>query len=205
MQAINLKLLPDSRTQSVKSRIVEDIQARLNRNRGDSIDMSPYVKYARNNQENKQHAAQEAEKNLEAEQAAEELEDTSKKEYIFLIDRSGSMHQRIKLARQALILFLQSLPAGSKFNVCSYGSWHDSIFPGRSVDYNDDNMETAITKIAEFAANYGGTKIYEPLADILSEQRPSDCEASHIYLLTDGAIWDTKKVVDLVESKSNMN
>ena len=34
------------------------------------------------------------------------------------------MHGTIELAREALILFLYSLPAGSKFNVCSYGSRH---------------------------------------------------------------------------------
>ena len=50
-------------------------------------------------------------------------------EYIFLIDRSGSMHQTIKLARQALITFLQSLPVGSKFNICSYGTRHEFMFP----------------------------------------------------------------------------
>ena len=36
-------------------------------------------------------------------------------EYIFLIDRSGSMEETIKLARQALQLFIQSLPFGAKF------------------------------------------------------------------------------------------
>ena len=51
-------------------------------------------------------------------------EEESRKEYIFLIDRSYSMHYRIKLARLALILFIQSLPDGSQFNVCSYGSSH---------------------------------------------------------------------------------
>jgi len=36
-------------------------------------------------------------------------------EYIFLIDRSGSMDKTILLARQALQLFLQSLTYGSSF------------------------------------------------------------------------------------------
>ena len=33
-------------------------------------------------------------------------EDTSRKEYIFLIDRSFSMYYTISLAREALVLFL---------------------------------------------------------------------------------------------------
>ena len=65
------------------------------------------------------------------------------------------------------------------------------MFPERSVDYNDENMEIAIAQIAEFTANFGGTQIYEPLAEIFAKGKPSDFEASHIYLLTDGAIWDT--------------
>ena len=74
-------------------------------------------------------------------QVAEEAkEDEIAKEYIFLIDRSGSMHSTIKMAREALILFLLSLPSGSKFNVCSYGSHFEFIFPDvRSVPYNDEN------------------------------------------------------------------
>ena len=90
--------------------------------------------------------------------------DESKKEYIFLIDRSGSMYETIKLARQALILFLHSLPAGSKFNICSYGSRHEFMFAGRSVEYNDENLRIAIMKVKAFTADFGGTKIYEPLA-----------------------------------------
>lgn len=51
-------------------------------------------------------------------------------EYVFLIDRSGSMSGTpMKLAVEALILFLHSLPIGSKFNVVSYGSDYVKLFP----------------------------------------------------------------------------
>ena len=69
------------------------------------------------------------------------------KEYIFLLDRSYSMTYTIKLARQALVLFLQSLPPNSRFNICSYGSHYDYMFNERSVPYNDENMLTAISKV----------------------------------------------------------
>ena len=78
------------------------------------------------------------------------------------------------------------------------------MFEGRSVDYNDENMRSAVEKIETFEANCGGTQIYQPLAAIYNKGKPSDCDTSHIYLLTDGAIWDVKSCVDLVSSKCNI-
>jgi hypothetical protein len=61
-------------------------------------------------------------------------------EYIFLIDRSGSMADKpILLAVEALKLFLHSLPLGSKFNVVSFGSIFTKLFP-ESVDYDEKNL-----------------------------------------------------------------
>jgi len=49
-----------------------------------------------------------------------------------MIDRSGSMYwgenKTVVMAKEALKVFLHSLPIGSKFNVCSYGSNHEYIF-----------------------------------------------------------------------------
>lgn len=63
-------------------------------------------------------------------------------EYIFLIDRSGSMHYTIRMASTALLLFVQSLPFGCKFNICSYGSDHSFMFKN-SVLYDDESLEYA--------------------------------------------------------------
>lgn len=48
---------------------------------------------------------------------------TAKGEFVFLLDRSGSMSGgRMNMAKEALSLFLKSLPSDSYFNVCSFGT-----------------------------------------------------------------------------------
>ena len=52
-----------------------------------------------------------------------------KGDYVFLLDRSGSMSgARIEKAKEALILFLKSLPEDSYFNVVSFGSKSIKMF-----------------------------------------------------------------------------
>mmetsp|Transcript_50917 Transcript_50917/g.69945 ORF Transcript_50917/g.69945 Transcript_50917/m.69945 type:complete len:82 (+) Transcript_50917:228-473(+) len=60
--------------------------------------------------------------------------------FTFLIDRSGSMWGgRIETAKNALILFLKSLPPGSMFQVTSFGSNYKNLFPN-PLEYNDDSL-----------------------------------------------------------------
>jgi hypothetical protein len=68
----------------------------------------------------------------------------------------------IKLAVEALKLFLHSLPIGSKFNVISFGSNFEKLFP-ESVEYNEENLNTAASKVSDFTADLGGTELLEPL------------------------------------------
>jgi Mg-chelatase subunit ChlD len=48
----------------------------------------------------------------------------NKYQYIFLVDRSGSMgtNNRMQITNDAVVLFLQSLPKGSKFGILGFGS-----------------------------------------------------------------------------------
>ena len=113
------------------------------------------------------------------------------------------MTHTISLAREALILFLLSLPEGCKFNVCSYGSKFSFLFDNdRSVDYNDKNCQLAISKVNEFQADFGGTDIYSPLKKIFDMN--TDCKETHTFLLTDGAVYNTNQIVALVAQNSNL-
>lgn len=101
------------------------------------------------------------------EEEEEETMDPLAYEYIFIIDRSGSMNgSPITLAVQALKLFLHSLSLGSRFNVYSFGSRYSKLFDS-SVEYNEANLEQAIKSIQNFRADMGGTEILSPIKDIL--------------------------------------
>ena len=74
-------------------------------------------------------------------------EDKIKKEmdhklaFIFVVDRSGSMGCgiRMDMTREALILFMQSLPSGSLFKIVSFGSSYKEMEINGStlIEYND--------------------------------------------------------------------
>lgn len=67
-------------------------------------------------------------------------------EYIFVVDRSGSMHgARIETARNALMMLLHALPSrGTTFNIFSFGRICDSLFP-RSVEYTEETLVEAVS------------------------------------------------------------
>jgi hypothetical protein len=122
-------------------------------------------------------------------------------EYIFILDRSGSMNgERIAMATKAAVLFLKSLPADSKFNIISFGSGFSSMFEG-SVTYNRENMNRAINEVSRFGADMGGTEILEPINHVLGQDTDPQYPKS-IFLLTDGQVSSPDKVVKLVAENS---
>lgn len=67
--------------------------------------------------------------------------DTARGEYIFLLDRSGSMGgARMEKAKQALIIFIKSLPQDTYFNVVSFGSSSQLLFES-SRRYGNKDIE----------------------------------------------------------------
>ena len=66
-------------------------------------------------------------------------------EYIFLVDRSGSMAgDRIETAKRGLMMLLRSLPAqGTTFNIFSFGTQCSSLWT-KSASYNADSLCEAV-------------------------------------------------------------
>ena len=72
-------------------------------------------------------------------------------EFIFLVDRSGSMSgDRIATAKHALITLLRALPAsGTTYNIFSFGSKCDSLWKDISRSYTDASITEAVSRIVD--------------------------------------------------------
>ena len=66
-------------------------------------------------------------------------------EYIFLVDRNGSMGgARIETAKRALVMLLRALPhQGTSFNLFSFGTTCSPLW-AESMPYNAETLETAV-------------------------------------------------------------
>ena len=140
-------------------------------------------------------------------------------EFIFVLDRSGSMNgDSIELAKKAAILFLQSLPNGSYFNIVSFGSSFTKMYSSSQQNTSKITSKT-IQQLENFEADMGGTDIFAPLTSIFSDSPCLDppvnklskyffgagssreCARS-IFLLTDGQVSNNNEVIKLIKENA---
>ena len=124
--------------------------------------------------------------------------------FIFLIDQSGSMRgEPIELVKKALLLFIQSLPANSYFQLIGFGSDFKK-YNNEPVIYNKENVDNIIKIINGLDADLGGTNINAPLRSIFNDDCYSKINLSrNIFLLTDGAVRDRKSCIKLITTNSS--
>ncbi|XP_060552029.1 von Willebrand factor A domain-containing protein 5A-like [Ruditapes philippinarum] len=123
-------------------------------------------------------------------------------EYIFVIDRSGSMHgDLIANAKEALFLFLKSLPTNCYFNIISFGSQYKSLFSSGSKKYTESSLNEAIKVQKEMDADMGGTEILKPLEQVFNKKLIPE-HPRRVFVLTDGGVSNTDKVIGLVSKES---
>ena len=123
--------------------------------------------------------------------------------FVFIVDRSGSMWgDRIEMAKESLIYFLKSLPnTKSKFNIISFGSTYQTIFQN-FVDITEDNINKAMEESNKFGADLGGTELIQPLI-YLENCLKDNNSPTRIFILTDGAVFNTNECLEKIEQIGN--
>ncbi|PVF90955.1 vWA-like protein, partial [Serendipita vermifera] len=117
-------------------------------------------------------------------------------EYIFLVDRSGSMGGgRMDSVKASLQIMLRSLPSrDTTFNIVSFGSRYSSLWPSSQM-YSAESVKEASKHVDAFAADYGGTQLRSAI-QFAFDSRVSAKSAFHdttptaVFVLTDGETWD---------------
>lgn len=122
------------------------------------------------------------------------------KEYLFLIDVSGSMlGEKIEQTKSAVIQCLQQLDEGDKFNIIKFDNKFSAMNMS-AIEVNDENIEKAIEYINTLKA-YGGTEILKPLMFSLYEKSSNKT----ILLFTDGQVGNETQILQYVRENIGKN
>ena len=124
--------------------------------------------------------------------------------FVFLIDQSGSMSGKsIELVKQALLLFIQSLPPNSYFQLIGFGT-NFKKYNEEPVIYNKENVQNITNVINGLKADLGGTNISSPLNAVYTDANYAKINLSkNIFLLTDGQVHDREACINLITTNSS--
>lgn len=122
----------------------------------------------------------------------------SEKEYLFIIDVSGSMMgEKLDETKRAVIECLKQLDDGDKFNIIPFESQFEAMNI-KSIEYNEENMKKAIEYINKLKP-LGGTEILNPIKFALYEKEKDKI----ILLFTDGQVGNEDEIIRFVENNVN--
>ena len=122
----------------------------------------------------------------------DDVYEDSEKEYLFLIDISGSMMGvKLEETKRAVIECLKQLDEGDKFNIIAFDHEFE-VMSAHAIEYNEKNMQEAERYINSLHAA-GGTEILNPIKFALYENTEKV-----ILLFTDGQVGNEKQIIDFV-------
>lgn len=97
--------------------------------------------------------------------------------------------------QESLKLALRSLPPDSYFNLVGFGNFFRPLHP-KSLRLSDETLSYATRYLSKIQPNFGGTEILSPLQWAL-DQPIIDGFPRKIFIITDGQITNSEKVLDL--------
>ncbi len=137
---------------------------------------------------------------LPAEDKEQSPAEKEHREFIFVLDCSGSMEgDSINHARRALEVCLKALEEGCRFNIYRFGSNFEAMFD-RPAEYTEANIAEAMRYVKKLDADLGGTELFAPL-DAICSIKPDPGWKREVVVITDGEIGNEEQVGELVKKQ----
>lgn len=120
------------------------------------------------------------------------------RDVIFVIDNSGSMGgTSIRQAKASLLVGLDRLRPGDRFNVIRFDDTMETVFPDL-VTADEAHLTQAKSFVAGLEAR-GGTEMLAPLKAALRDADPEETgRVRQVVFLTDGAIGDEGRIFSAI-------
>ena len=127
----------------------------------------------------------------------------SPRDYIFVVDISGSMHgYPLETAKELLVHLIGGLRASDTFNVMLFSGSNRMLSPA-SVPATRANIDQALRTIAQMGGS-GSTEIVPALKRIASLPKQADVSRS-VIVITDGYVSVESEVFQLVRKNLNQS
>jgi Ca-activated chloride channel family protein len=127
------------------------------------------------------------------------LEDIPAREYLFIVDVSGSMNgYPLDVSKELMRNLLCDLRATDTFNVQLFAS-SSTVFSTLPVEVNEQNIEAAIRFLSEGQGG-GGTQLLSALNEAYKLPRKDGSSARSMVVITDGYVSVEKEAFELIRS-----
>ena len=130
--------------------------------------------------------------------------DIPNREYIFVVDVSGSMNGfPLQVTKKLMRNLITNLRPTDKFNLMLFAS-SSSVFSEESVYADKDNIEKALNTLDQRSGG-GGTRLMSALNKALAIPKCEDGLSRSIVVITDGYISVERAVFDLIKNNNDFN
>ncbi|BFZ25340.1 hypothetical protein BsWGS_28378 [Bradybaena similaris] len=129
-----------------------------------------------------------------------ESSEVAEGEITLILDVSNSVKGTSLLeAKKVALLVLQNLPTGWSFNVATFGSDYEELFPAPRTS-TQENLQLANQFVQNCTSNKGNTDIMRPLRPLFL--LPHTDKQRNVFLISDGHINDAELVLHCAKQNS---